>query len=189
MSREVHQDEGGFLIGSCQGCGVGQGLPSSHMVLDLPIIEGRDEPLDEEDVVPRGGIWVGQMIEHPHPGMKLLDRLVGELNHAGKLSPQQLRVTLGEEPLLILVQSLLRRFGSGDRNVHDGFQGRSLLVRIHELFGFVVGPAVVIDDDLELGTPSQKVFSREVQKVQNLSVMGAWSPLEGPIGLLLASFV
>ena len=129
------------------------------------------------------------MIEHPHPGVKLLDQLVGELNHAGNLGPQQLRVTLGEEPLLILVQSLLRRFGSSDQNVHDGFQGRPPHVRIHELFGFVVGPAVVIGDDLELGTPSQKVFSREVRKVLNLGVIGAWSPLEGPIGPLPASFV
>ena len=128
------------------------------MVLDLPIIEGRDEPFDEEDVVPRGGIWVGQVVQNPHPGVKLLDRLVGELNHAGKLGPQQLRITLGEEPLLILVQSLLRRFGSSDRNVHDGLQGRSLHVRIHELFGFVIGPAVVIGDDLELGNAKPESF-------------------------------
>ena len=114
MGREVHQDEGRLLIGSGQGCGVGQGLPSPYMILDLPIVEGRNKPLDEENVVPRGGVRVCQMIKHSHPGMELLDRLVGELNHAGKLSPQQLRVALGKEPFLVLIQSLLRRFGSSD---------------------------------------------------------------------------
>ena len=105
---KVHQNERRLFIGSGQSRGVGQRLPSPHVVLDLSIVEGRNKPLDEEDVVPRGSVRVGQMIQHSHPGVELLDRLVGELDHAGELSPQQLRVALGKEPPLVFIQSLLR---------------------------------------------------------------------------------
>ena len=62
MCRQVHKDQGGLLISSSQCCSVSQGLPPSHMVLDLTIVEGRDEPFDEEYVIPRGGIRVRQMV-------------------------------------------------------------------------------------------------------------------------------
>ena len=119
MGGEVHQNEGRLLIGSGQSRGVGQRLPSPHVVLDLSIVEGRNKPLNEEDVVPRGGVRVGQMVQNSHPGVELLDRLVGELDYAGELSPQQLGVALGKEPPLVFIQSLLRGLGPCEGNVHD----------------------------------------------------------------------
>ena len=62
MGREVHQDKGGLFIGGRQGSRVGQRLPSPHVVLDLAVVEGHDESLDEEDVIPHGGVMIRQVV-------------------------------------------------------------------------------------------------------------------------------
>ena len=62
MGGQVHKDEGGLLISSCQCCCVGQWLPPSHVILDLTVVEGRNKSFDEEYVIPRGGIRLRQVI-------------------------------------------------------------------------------------------------------------------------------
>ena len=74
-------------LAAARASGVSEGLPPAHVVLHLPVIESRDEPFNEEDVIPRGSVGVCQMVEHSHPRVQFLDRLVGELDHANELGP------------------------------------------------------------------------------------------------------
>ena len=37
------------------------------MILDLMVVEGHDNSLDEEDVIPRGGVGVRKVVKHSHP--------------------------------------------------------------------------------------------------------------------------
>ena len=121
--------------------------------------------------------------------MQFLDRLVGELDHTRELSPQQLGVALREKSSLVFVQCLLGRFWSHDEDVHDGLQRGAFHVCVHELFGLLVRPTMIVRDDLELRAPGQKVFPRKVREVLNLSVVWTRGPLEWPVGTLLASLI
>ena len=48
---------------------------------------------------------------------------------------------------------------------------------------------MIICNDLELGAPSQKVFSRKVRELLNLGVVWALCPLERSVGTFSASFI
>ena len=88
------------------------------MILDLAVIKGRNEPFNEENVIPRRGVGVREVIENPHPRVQFLDRLIRELDHTSELCSQQLGVAFGEEVSLILVQGFLGGFWPGDGGVH-----------------------------------------------------------------------
>ena len=160
----VHKDERGFLVSGRKRHGIGGRFPPAYVILDLAVVQSRNEPLDEEDVVPRRGVGIGKVKENPHPCVQLLDRLIRELDHASELSSQQLRVTLGKETALVLVQGLFGSFRSGEGDVHHGLQGGAFNVRIHELFLLLIGPSMVVRDDLEPGAPSQKFSPGRFEK-------------------------
>ena len=134
VGGQVHEDKRGLLVGSRKCRGVGGRLSPADVVLDLAVVQGRDEPLDEEDVVPGGSIQVREVEEDPHSSVQLLDGFVRELHHTSKLGSQQLRVALWKETALILFQHLLGSFRPGEGDVHYRFEGSALHVRVHELF-------------------------------------------------------
>ena len=65
--------------------------------------------------------------------------------------------------------------------VGRGLQRGAFHVRVHELFGLLVRPSMVIRDDLELRAPSQEVLSRKVREILNLSIVWTRGPLERPV--------
>ena len=190
VGSQVHEDEGGLFVGSCKCHGVGGRLPPTHMVLDFVVIQGRDEPLNEEDVIPRRSVRVRQVKEDPHPCVQLLEQFVGELDDARKLGSQQLRVALQKEPALVLgYAGLLGGFRSGEGDVHHRLKSRALHVLVHELLGLFVRPTMVVRDDLELGLPGQKILSQKIGEVLHLRVVRSGAALEWPIRMFPASFV
>ena len=73
MCCQIHKDERGFFVGSRKSRSVGDRFPPAHVVLDLAVIESRNKPLNEKNVVPRRGVGVREVIEDPHPRVQLLD--------------------------------------------------------------------------------------------------------------------
>ena len=187
MGSQVHEDEGGLFVGSCKGHSVCGWLPPTHMVLDFAVIQGHDEPLNEEDVIPRRSVRVREVKEDPHPCVQLLDRFVGELDDARKLGSQQLRVALRKEPALVLIQGLLGSFRSGEGDVHHRLKSRTFHVLVHELLGLFIRPTMVVRDDLELGAPGQKILPRKIGEVLHLSVVRSGGALKWPIRTFPAS--
>ena len=68
VSCQVHQDEGCLLVGYVQRLGVSGRLSPADIILDFPIVQSRDEPLDEEDLIPHVRVWVRQVITIPSCG-------------------------------------------------------------------------------------------------------------------------
>ena len=61
------------------------------MILDLMIVQGRGELLDEVDLIASTSVRISQVLQYPHPRVQLLYGLVGHLDHTGELCSQQLR--------------------------------------------------------------------------------------------------
>ena len=165
MSGKVHEDEGGLLIGDVQRGPVGGRFPTPDIVLDLPVVEGIDEPINQVGLVLSVLVRVGKVVQYPHASMQLLYRLIRQLNHTVELRPQQLGVARRNEPALVLIQNILERLRSGDADIHDGLQRQTSHVSVRQVFRFLIRPSVIGGNHLELEAPGQEVFPQKIGEV------------------------
>ena len=159
MSGKVHEDEGSLLIGDVQ-CGPVSGrFPTPDIILDLPVVEGTDESLNQMGLISGVLVRVDEVVQHPHACMQFLYQLVWQLDHAVELRPQQLGVAGRDEPALVLVENILEHLRSGDADVHYQLQRQTSHVSVRQVFRFLIRPSVIGGNHLELGAPGQEVFS------------------------------
>ena len=64
MRGQVHEDEGRLLIGKVEGLGVGGGFPTMDVVLNLPVVQRRNEFFYQIDFTEVSSLRVGQMVQH-----------------------------------------------------------------------------------------------------------------------------
>ena len=169
MSGQIYEDERHLFIGDIEGLSIGGGHPAADMVLHLPVVQGGDELLDQVNLAAVFGLGIGQVVQHPQVGVEFLHRFIWQLDHTSKLSPQQLRLALGEESVLVFIQDFLDHFWPCEVHIHDGLQGGVL--HVNHGFGFFVTPPIELGNYLKLGTPCQEILSREIPKVPDLGVI------------------